>query len=961
MRVGWGSWRSAAVFVFLLLLLPFAVDAKREKWAHELSELTPDESIVWGHLENGFRYALKPHDAKPGLVSMRLVVKVGALDEEEHEQGLSHFIEHMAFEGTRNFKPGEMIAFFQKLGMGYGVDVNAFTYHDKTVYHLELPQNDEGLVRQGLQLYRDYADGILFDAERVENEREVILREKQARDTPSARISEASFRFSFSGTALAERSPIGLESVVKNTSIEELKAFYRKWYRPDLMTLVVVGDVDTDSFERQIAEAFADMETPRKRVPKRKIGRLDRPKPFRTGQLSVEGVERYTLEVSRAWMERDSGDSWEQRKEDTKRSFATSIFNERCRELIDGMSDDFANYNRIFGIPYCQLSISSGGEFWWDAFVWMDQLLRQALVYGFTQQELDYVRKTWLQSSRSAASRYETAEPRMLVDDLVESIANERVYMSTDRFSAMMDAFIESLTLEELNAAFREVWELKRMSYFMAGDLSKSFDGVALKRRFKEDRKYTVLPFVPRLPEEFEYTKFGNPGTIVESSVIEEIGAKTYRFSNNARLTFLRTENEKDTVRALVRVGGGMLAFNDSNPGTHALAMGALFRSGFGNHDIEDVYKELRSNVSSFIFGVEDHDAFTYRGVAPVDGLDEFLKIVSEFLWDPTIDESAFEVAQSKFKQSRELEPDGMNEGYRDLYRMLYPEEPRFHAPSLLDIVNVRRDAAQDWLGSALKEGYLEVAVVGDVDEAELLKLFGETIGSLPVRRESKADFAAVRSLRTRPSSGKQTIEYRNGMGDSAASVIVWTIQDKLTTRESAALYVLSNVFESRIRKRVREGMGASYSPSVRYVTFSAYDTLRHIRADVDCLKSDADSLLDVVLEIGDQLSSAPASEEEIRAAVAPLEEGLKQAWQDNTYLLENVLYGVQEYPTIVERAMQYKEGLLSTITSDDILQVARRYLNSEDALAVAIVPSDPSKIAEVPDWDDAKRAGAVK
>ncbi len=961
MRRGWGVLNRFAVFAFLILLLPAVASAKREKWAHESSSLEADESVVWGSLDNGFRYALMPRDAKPGLISMRFMVKVGALDEEEDERGLAHFIEHMAFEGTRNFKPGELIEFFQRLGMGYGIDVNAFTYHDKTVYHLELPQNDAGLIEQGLLLYRDYADGILFEAQRVENEREVILREKQARDSPSSRISDASFRFSFDGTRLAERTPIGLESVIKETSVDGLKEFYRKWYRPDLMTLVVVGDIDPEAFEQQIAAAFSSLEQPRARVPKRKLGRVSKSKPFRTGYLSVEGVDRFTLEISRAWMERDRGDSWDKRKEDMVRTFATSIFNERCRFLIDGMSNDFANYNRVFGIPYCQLTISSGGDFWWDAFVWLDQLLRQALVYGFTEEELDYVRGTWLQSSRASISRYESAEPRMVIGDLVDSIAQGRVYMSAVEASEAMDRFLESITVEQVNEAFKDVWELKRMSYFMAGNLNGALESSVLKRRFAEDRRFAVLPYVPTLPKDFEYTELAQVGTVLESKEIEGLGAKTYRFSNNAHLTFLRTDNEKDTVRALVRVGGGLLSFTDSNPGTHALAMGALFRSSFGGHDIDEVYKELRSNVTSFMFGVDDHDAFTYRALTQADGIDEFFKIVSEYLLNPNVDEAAFEVAQSKFKQSRELEPDGMNEGYRDLFRMLYPNEPRFHAPSLNDIVNVKRDAIQQWLEAPLKEGYLEVAVVGDVDEEELLDLFGKTIGALPTRRETKSDFHDVRALRTSPGVGKRTIEYTSGMGDSAASVIVWTIQEEVSVRESAALYILSSVFESRIRKRVREEMGASYSPSVRYITFSAYDTLRHIRADVDCLKADASSLLDVVLGISESLRSEQVGAEEMAAAVAPLEEGLRQAWKDNGYLLEHVLFGVNEYPEVVDRALSYKDGLLSTITAEDLQAVARKFLKADEALAVAIVPADSSKIAEVPDWKDLQRAGAVE
>lgn len=958
---GRGSQVRIAVSILLVLLVSYSVEAKREKWAHERSSLEPDGGIVWGTLDNGFRYALMPHDAKPGLVSMRMMVGVGALDEETEERGLAHFIEHMAFEGTRNFKPGELIAFFQRLGMSYGIDVNAFTYHDKTVYHLELPQNDSHLIEQGLALYRDYADGILFEKDRVENEREVILREKQARDSPSSRISEASFRFSFDGTKLAQRSPIGLETVIKEISVEGLRAFYKKWYRPDLMTLVVVGDIDPEVLERKISAAFSSLENPRKKSPRRKLGRVSRTKPFRTGHLSVEGVERYTLEISRAWTERDSGDSWERRKLDTVRSFATSIFNERCRVLIDGMSNDFANYNRVFGIPYCQLTISSGGDFWWDAFVWLDQLLRQAIIYGFTEQELEYVRETWLQSSRSSAARYESAEPRMLIDDLVESIAQGRVYMSAKRLSESMDAYIETLTIAQLNKAFKDVWEIKRMSYFMAGDLNEALDSMALKRRLNEDRRFTVLPYIPKLPEKFEYTQIGTPGEIVSISDIEPIGAKTYRFSNNARLTFLPTDNEKSAVRALVRVGGGMLSFNDSNPGTHALAMGALFRSGFGGHDIEDVYRELRSNVTSFMFGVEDHDAFTYRALTQADGLDEFFKIVSEYLLNPIVNEEAFGVAQSKLKQSRELEPDGMNEGYRDLNQLLYPKLPRFHSPSVQDIANVDRDSIQAWLENPLKEGYLEVAVVGDIQEEELIELFSETLGALPERRASKIAFKDLRSLKTNPVTGKQTIEYETGMGDSAASVLVWTIQEKLSLRESASLYVLSSVFESRIRKRVREEMGASYAPSVRYITFSAYDTLRHIRADVDCLKGEADSLLDVILEISDSLSSQKVTEEELSAAVAPLEEGLRQAWQDNGYLLENVLFGVNEYPETVDRAMLYKEGLLSTITAEDLSAVARMFLKADEALAVAIVPSQVRKISEVPSWEEFQRAGSVE
>lgn len=890
---------------------------------------------------------------------MRLMVRVGSLDEKDDERGMAHFVEHMAFEGTRNFQSGELIAFFQLLGMGYGVDVNAFTYHDKTVYHLELPKNDAELVGQSLKLYRDYADGLLFDPARIENQRQVILRERQSRETPKSRISQESFRFSFAGSRLVDRHPIGSLELVRTVTRDELLRFYRKWYRPDLMTLVVVGDFDELSLIGSIEENFASLVSPKGKLPKRRLGRLARSKPFRHLALEVDGVERYTLELSRAWNERPRKDSFSLRRKDTARGIATALFNKRCRLAIDGLSNDFASYDRVLGFPFCQVTISSGGAFWWEAFVWLDQLLRQALDHGFTQQEFDELRRDWLQRANNAAARFESAEPRMLIDQIVEAVAEDRVYTGSEANARHLERNLSSLTLEEVDRAFAEVWNLKRLSYFIAGDFEWPVDIDLLKGRLRSERRNFVPAYVPRSREAFAYSEFGDVGEIVEKGKLSGIEAETYRFANNARLTVLPTENEKGTVRILVRIGGGMLDFRDSNPGTHALAMASLFRSGFGEHPIEDIYSELRRNVSSFVFSMEDHDAFAFRAVTPTDGLDEALKIASEYLLSPRIDEKAFELTKSKFKQSRELEPDGLSEAYRDLYRMLYPGQPRFHAPTLDEISRVELETLRTWMERAFREGYLEVAIVGDFEMEQALALARETFGALPERKASKSDFDAVRKLRIAAQAGKRQIEYQKGRGENAASVVVWTIQDDISFRESAALYLLSSVLENRLRARARDQLGVSYSPSVSYITFPAYDTLRHIRADVDCLKNDADRLLGVVLEIAAQLREEPIEELELRTAVAPLEEGLKQGWLDNRYLLENVLHGVQEYPQQVENALSYKDGLLSTITAEEILALAKRYLKSDDALAVAILPALSPEVAEGPVLLAPLRAGA--
>ena len=936
----------AFLFVSLTIVLGFG---RSVEWPVESSELKPDPGVLWGELENGLRYALYARDAKPGIVSMRFVVEVGSLDEKESERGLAHFVEHMAFEGTRNYQPGELVAFFQRLGMSYGGDVNAFTYPDKTVYHLELPQNEIDLIEDSLNLYRDYADGILFDSDRMDTERRVIAREKQVRGSPSALIQNESFSFAFDGTMIGKRNPIGLQSVVENVTREELLAFYEKWYRPDLMTVVIVGDFEATAIEERIEKTFGDLERAKAKLPKRKIGRLSRHRPFRSKSYYLEGVDRQVLEIWRSWMEPNK-DSLPGRRRETLRSFATSLFDERCRRLIDGMGGDFALYDRFLGIPFCRLSISYSSDDMTEGFALMDRMLRQALDYGFTRDELAFLKRNWLQMSKAGESKFRSAEPRLLIDDLVEHVVAGKVYLSAPDYREYVDTFVKNTTLDEVNRTFREIWKLKDMTYFVVSSSSDELGRAELKKELRRNRKFMLPLYQSELPQEFEYTDLGKRGDVIEVSEIESVGAKTYRFANNTRLTFLRTENESDMVRALVRIGGGMLAFEDWNPSTHALAMQSLFRSGFGDYRIEEVYSELRNSVLSFMFGVEDHDAFTYRVVAPADGLDEFLKIVAEFLLDPEVDKAAFDMAQSKLRQSRKMEADGMNEGYRDLYRMLYPGEPRFHSPSIDDIEAAELDVVKGWLEPSFKEGFLEVVVVGDISERQVIEIMEESLGALPDRRSEKPDYTNVRSLKVDSVSGKHRIEYQKGKGDNAATVVVWTIQEDISFRESAALHILSALLEERLRRTLREDMGMAYAPQVNYESFPAYDTLRHIRADVDCLKNDADRLMDVIVNIGFDLSENPVSQSELQAAVAPLEESIRQAWNDNRYLIENVLYGVHEYPRIVENALQYKNGILSTITPEEVLQVAERYLARDEPLAVAIVPAQKIDIAVAPD-----------
>ena len=222
----------------LLFLLGTNTFAQPSKWASEESQLPKDPTIQYGQLKNGFRYAWTDRGEKQNHCSMRLVVHVGSLHETDDERGIAHFLEHLAFDGSKNFPEGTLIGWFQEMGMQFGAHLNAHTGFDETVYKIEMPRCSESRVAQALTIFRDFADGLLLSERSIEKERGIIDMEEQDRDSIDLRVTKKVLQNFYQGTTYSDRMPIGDSDTRKSFDHEKIYSFYKKWYRPDNMTLV---------------------------------------------------------------------------------------------------------------------------------------------------------------------------------------------------------------------------------------------------------------------------------------------------------------------------------------------------------------------------------------------------------------------------------------------------------------------------------------------------------------------------------------------------------------------------------------------------------------------------------------------------------------------------------------------------------------------------------------------------
>ncbi len=221
-----------------------------------------DQQIRIGKLDNGLTYYIRKNSKPENRVELRLAVKAGSVLEDDDQQGLAHFVEHMAFNGTKNFAKNELVNYLQSVGVQFGPEINAYTSLDETVYMLTLPTDSVHILEKGFQIMEDWAHNLTFDDAEIDKERGVIVEEWRLGQGPTQRMQEKLFPVLFKGSQYANRLPIGKKEIIENAPHDKIRKFYNDWYRPDLMAFIVVGDIDPDAVEKSIREHFSNLKMP---------------------------------------------------------------------------------------------------------------------------------------------------------------------------------------------------------------------------------------------------------------------------------------------------------------------------------------------------------------------------------------------------------------------------------------------------------------------------------------------------------------------------------------------------------------------------------------------------------------------------------------------------------------------------------------------------------------------------
>jgi len=915
-------------------------------WPHDRSDLPVDEQVVWGSLDNGLRYAILPHNEPPGRVSMRLYVEAGSLHETDSQRGLAHFLEHMAFNGTKHFEPEEMVQYFQRLGMAFGADTNAHTSFGETVYKLELPESNDALLDDSFLVLRDYADGMLLKPEEIEKERGIILAEKRSRDSVGYRTMEAYYDFLFPQALLSKRLPIGIEEVIANAPRQEFTQFYQTWYRPDNMVLVVVGDVEVPSIREKIEATFGSMEKPETPVPAVEMGSI-MTQPVRTRVHQETEAEAADVSIMSLAPYAEAHDSQARRAKEIRQAAAEYIVNRRLERRAKEEGAPFSRgstytYNYMEFFTLAGVDVVSRPEDWQAALAEAEHLLRQALQYGFTEAEAQEAKAEILNTYEQAVSTAPSRKSRELSTGIVRSLRSRRVWTTPEADLELARRVLDKTDASALHATFRESWDRNNRELFVSGNLPENVSEDKLLAAYQDAKSVAVEPPKAEETPAFAYQDFGQPGAIVTENTVEAIDVQQAVFTNKVALNFKQTDFEAGKIRVGVRFGRGMLELPEGKPELMLLANQVFTAGGLQAHSQDELQRIFAGKTVGVGFSVSE-DAFTLNGLTNADDLNAQLQLMAAYLVAPGFREEALRQARKTLPEVF-IQAQTTVEGVlaNEVSRFLHGGDPRFGLPTQEAAQNVSMEQLQGWMQRALETGALEVSIVGDVDYETARQAVAQTFGALPERRKAVLPLEESRVVRfPRNHAGKTSTFTVDTRLDRAAVAVYWPTVSTQNIHTARRLGLLSDVFSDRLRVRLREELGEAYSPYSYNRPSDVWKDYGYFTAFSIAQPASAETVEQALLATGADLAQGTVTSDELERAKKPILNMLEEYQRNNAYWLGRVLMG----STVRPEQLQWAETIqpdYAAITTEELNQVAQKYLQPKDAVRVQVVPNPP-------------------
>ena len=684
---------------FLLLFAVLSIGAAFSQGMALSDKLPNDPKVIVGKLDNGLTYYIRQNSIPENRAELTLAVYAGSVLETEEQRGLAHFTEHMAFNGSTHFEKNELVKYMESIGMQFGSEVNAYTSFDETVYGIKVPTDNSEFIDKGLLVLYDWAHELSFDEEEFNRERGVIHEEWRLSQGAQTRLQNDMLTAIFNGSKYAERLPIGLMSVVDSGPLSVIKDFYKTWYRPDLMAVIVVGDFDPADMENRIKKQFSQIPKPENPKPrpteiipdhKETVVKLssDPECPATVVEIFYKHPQTKTVTVADA-------------RRDMVSMLMSQMLSARFSEIALAPNPPF-----IQGAGAYSSFLGGKDAFMNFAMLQNDKIENAVKVlatenqrmiqHGFTQTELDRAKKDMLKMIDKQYNERDKQKSESFINEYkTHFMPPHSAFMSAEYEHQLYNKYIPEITLEDVNNYAKTMITDDNCVVFVMAPEKDGFKlptEAQIRKAFEEANQAKTEPYVDKVADKPLVDVLGPKGKVAKKATNKQFGYETWTLSNGVKVVIKHTDFKADEITMTAKSDGGYSKYNAKDALTIQCITDVMDESGLGNYDATELQKYLsgkNARVSPYIG--ETEEGFT--GSCDVEGFETMLELVNAYFTQPKFNEDAFKSYVEKQKgmlENASLDPQSV---WQDSMRWImanYSEYRKPMTPAMLDEVNFK-------------------------------------------------------------------------------------------------------------------------------------------------------------------------------------------------------------------------------------------------------------------------------
>ncbi len=922
--------KKISIFFTLMLLLSQTIIAQKTK------NIPNDPTVKVGVLSNGMTYFIKQNPKPANKVELRLAVKAGSVLEDEDQLGLAHFMEHMNFNGTKNFKKNELVDYLQSIGVKFGAHLNAYTGFDQTVYILPIPSDDSEKLEKGFQIVEDWAHGALLEGKDIDEERGVVLEEYRSRRDADSRMLENYIDKIAYGSKYAKRLPIGTKENLENFKHESIRRFFKDWYRPDLMAVMAVGDADVSVLEQKIKEHFS-------KIPAAKNPRKRENFTLKNHKETFIAIEA-DKEAAFSRVQVMYKDREDKTPNTTIADYRNSIINNLFDQMINNRFDELRNSENppfTYGFSYYGGTLAKNRmAFQSVAGTSAEGQLKglQALLtenervkrFGFKEGEFERAKKNIVSRIEKEFKDKDKRESKRIIGAFVSGFLDERPVPSIDwRFKTTLE-MLPSIQLSEVNNLIKNYLHDDNRVVVITGP-KKTVTETEVLKALNEVKTKELKPYEDKVVASSLITTAPAPGKVTKIETNEKLGTKTLILSNGAKVTFKKTDFKNDEILLTSFSYGGTSLYTDEEVHATSFANRGLTEAGINGFSLNDINKIMSGKIARVNPYIGSYSE-GFSGSASPKYLEELFQMIHLYFTALNKDEKAYNSyinKQKSFLGNLLANPNFFfQKEMSDFTNANNPRYTGFPSPEKYEKAdyNLAYKKYQERFADA---GDFNFYFVGNIDEAKLTEFATKYIAGLPGKNSNESykvsDF--------RPLSGSHEKIVSKGKDPKSTVRIIYQGEADYNDKDALTFDFIGEVVGIKLTEKLREKESGVYSAgarsSMRKVPYGRFS----FSIGFPCAPENVQKLKDIsIAEVNSLIKNGPSKEDLSKAKKAMIiehKENMKknQFWLD---YIESIDYS-KDNPD----DMFTFEDRVNAITVKDVQKLAKKYLTKGYILGV--------------------------